>query len=150
MMRRLAATCLALAALLGAGGIASAQSEKWNQAKATALAGELVNSVSNLEQQLQNNAQAGDPFMEETVWQVGDSLGLLQFEATRLQALLASGKGMKPTLPAYKRLQQLHRECQAYTGQFQQTAILTPSLDKARAALQALSAYYPPQPALTQ
>jgi len=145
MTRLLAAlVCLVLA------GAASAQTEKWNQAKATALAGDLVNSVSNLEQQLQNNAQAGDPFMEETIWQVGDSLGLLQFEAIRLQALLSSGKGMKQTLPCYKRLQQLHRECQAYTGQFQQTAILAPSLDKAKTALTKLAAYYPPQPALTQ
>jgi hypothetical protein len=148
-MKRFAVVSLTALALFAA-GTAAAQTAKWDQAKVTALAGDLANSVSNLQNQLQNNAQAGDPFMEETVWQVGDSLGLLEFEATRLQALLQSGKGMKQTLPAYKRLQQLHRECQAYTGQFQQTAILTPSLAKAKAALSMLSAYYPPQPALTQ
>jgi hypothetical protein len=148
-MKRLAFVSLTALALFAAAA-ASAQTEKWNQAKVTALAGDLVNSVSNLQNQLQNNAQAGDPFMEETVWQVGDSLGLLEFEALRLQALLTSGKGMKQTLPAYKRLQQLHRECQAYTGQFQQTAILSPPLTKAKAALTSLAAYYPPQPALTQ
>ena len=148
-MKRFVVVSLTALALFAAGP-AAAQTAKWDQAKVTALASDLANSVSNLQNQLQNNAQAGDPFMEETVWQVGDSLGLLEFEAIRLQALLQSGKGMKQTLPAYKRLQQLHRECQAYTGQFQQTAILTPPLAKAKAALSMMSAYYPPQPALTQ
>jgi len=135
------APCALLAATTG-----SAQTQKWDQPKVTALSSELVGAVSNLQSSLQNSVQAQDPVMQETVFQVGDSLGLIEFEAARLEALLKSGKGMKATLPAYKRLQQLHREClDEAQGQLQVTAFLQPPLTKAKATLAALAAYYPPQ-----
>src|SRR5262245_39229948 len=143
-MRRFAVVLAAVCALAGS---ASAQSAKWDQAKVTAISGDLVNAVANLQNNLQNSAQAGDPMMEELVYQVGDSLGLIEFEAMRLNALLKSGKGMKATLPAYKRLQQLHRECvDEAQGQMQVSTFIAPPLAKAKAALSLLAAYYPPQP----
>lgn len=144
-MRRFALMCALAVFALVAAATASAQSQTWDQAKVTALSGELANAVSNLQSSLQNSAQAQDPVMQETVFQVADSLGLIEFEAARLNALLKSGKGMKETRPAYRRLQQLHRECvDEAQGQLQVTSFLKPSLDRAKNTLTALAAYYPP------
>ena len=140
-----AGSCIALLALTVAGAV-RAQTAHWDQAKVTAISGDLVSAVANLQNNLQNSAQAGDPAMEELVYQVGDTLGLIEFEATRLNALLQSGRGMKATLATYKRLQQLHREAtDEAQGQMQVSAFIAPPLAKAKAALALLSAYYPPQ-----
>jgi hypothetical protein len=124
--------------------IAGAQAEKWNQEKVTALSAELMSSVSGLQTNLQNSSQAMDPMMEDTVAQVSDGLGLLEFEAIHLNALLKSGKGLKATLPAYRRLQALHSELLGYSGQVAITQLLSPPLTKAKTALTQLAAYYPP------
>ena len=144
-MTRLAVASLVSLALLLAGA-ARAQTEKWNQEKVTALSGELMSSVSGLQNALQNSAQAQNPLLEDTLAQVGDLLGLFEFEATHLNALLASGKGLRATLPAYKRLQELHAELTPYGGQVELSAFLAPPVAKAKAALTALAKYYPPQP----
>jgi hypothetical protein len=144
MKRLVAASLFALA--LFAAGAASAQTEKWNQEKVTALSTELVSSVSGLQNALQNSNQAQNPVMEDTVAQITDTLGLFEFEATHLNALLKSGKGLKSTLPAYKRLQELHSELTGFSGQIEMTAMLTPPITKAKTTLTKLAAYYPPTP----
>ena len=144
MSRFAVAAFVSLALLVAAA--AGAQSEKWNQEKVTALSAELMNSVSGLQNDLNNSSQAMDPMMEDTVAQVSDGLGILEFEAIHLNAMLKSGKSLKKTLPAYKRLQELHSELMGYSGQIAITAFLSPPLTKAKAALTKLAAYYPPQP----
>jgi hypothetical protein len=141
MSRFAFAASVSLALLVA--GAAGAQTEKWNQEKLTAISAELVSSVSGLQNDLNNSAQAMDPMMEDTVAQVSDGLGLLEFEAIHLNALLKSGKGLKATLPAYRRLQELHSELMGYSGQIAIGAFLSPPLTKAKAALTKLAAYYP-------
>jgi hypothetical protein len=144
MSRFAVAVSVSLALLVA--GAAGAQTEKWNQQKVTALSGELMNSVQGLQTDLENSSQAMDPMMEDTVAQISDALGILEFEAIHLNAMLKSGKGLKKTLPAYKRLQEIHSELMGYQGQIAITAFLSPPLTKAKTALAKLAAYYPPQP----
>jgi len=144
-MKRLVAVSLFALALFAAGA-ATAQTEKWKQEKVTALSAELVSSVSGLQTAFQQSNQAQDPMMQETVAQILDSLGLLEFEAIHLNAMLKSGAGLTGTLPAYRRLQELHSELMGYSGQVAITAFLSPPLTKAKATLTKLAAYYPPAP----
>ena len=139
-MARFAAAFVCLALLAAS---ASAQTEKWSQEKVTALSGQLASAVSGLQNGLQNGSQTWDPMMEDAVYQASDALGLFEFEATQLNALLKSGKGMKQTLPTYRRLQELHTELQAFKGQVGLSDFLKPPLDKAKAVLTQLAAYYP-------
>ena len=123
-MKRLAVASLFTLALFAAGA-APAQTEKWNQEKVTALSAELVSSVSGLQTAFQNSTQAQDPVMQETVAQVVDGLGLLEFEALHLNSMLKSGQGLKSTLPAYRRLQEFHGELMGYSGQVAISAFLS-------------------------
>lgn len=142
MKRIVAASLLALFAA----GAAPAQTEKWSQEKVTALSAELMNSVSGLQTAFQQSNQAQDPMMQETVAQIVDGLGLLEFEAIHLNAMLKSGAGQTGTLPAYRRLQEFHSELMGYSGQVAITAFLSPPLTKAKTTLTKLAAYYPPTP----
>jgi hypothetical protein len=128
-----------------------AQTEKWNQAKVTALAGELSNAVSGLRNALMNSAQwQAESAMDDTLWGVSEDLRMIDFGAMSMNADLAKGAGMKQTLPAYMRLQQIHRELSQYKGQMDVGAFLAPPLAKAKGILAQLAAYYPAQPKLTQ
>jgi hypothetical protein len=50
-----------------------AQTENWNQAKVTALAGELSNAVSGLRDALMNSAQwQAESAMDDTLWGVSE------------------------------------------------------------------------------
>jgi hypothetical protein len=129
---------------------ASAQAEKWNQAKVTALAGVLASAVSGLRNALMNSEQWQVQTQEPELWGVADDLRMIEFEATNMSADLAKGAGMNQTLHAYVRLQQLHREISQYKGQVPVGDFLAPPLAKAKAVLTKLAAYYPPQPALTE
>lgn len=148
MRRAILGSLVAFACLLALD--ASAQTEKWNQAKVSALAGELVNAVSGLQNALMASQQWQTWSGENSVWGVTDDLRLMEFEAISLNADLAKGAGMNQTLPAYMRVQQIHRETAQYQGQMDVSAFLAPPLAKAKAVLAKLAAYYPPQPKLTQ
>lgn len=150
-MRGYAAALVCTILSASSAGSALAQSAKWDQVKVSALSSELVQAVTNLQNSLENSAQAMNPETQETVFQVADALGLIEFEAARLNMQIRKGKGMRETLPTFKRLQQLHREAQEdVAGQLQVSAFLAPSLAKAKAALTQLAAYYPPQPGVSQ
>lgn len=144
MKRLVTAPLFALA--LFAAGAASAQTEKWSQEKVTALSAELVSSVSGLQTAFQQSNQAQDPVMQETVAQIVDGLGLLEFEAIHLNAMLKNGAGQTGTLSAYRHLQEFHSELMGYSGQVAITAFLSPPLTKAKTTLTKLAAYYPPAP----
>ena len=149
MRRAIIGSFVAFGLLLASDG--TAQTEKWNQAKVTALARELSNAVSGLRNSLMNSDQwqnwsAGN----DTLWGVSEDLRIIEFEAMSMNADLAKGAGMKQTLPAYTHLQQIHRELAQYNGQMDVGAFIAPPLAKAKAVLAQLAAYYPAQPKLTQ
>jgi hypothetical protein len=129
---------------------ARSQTEKWDQAKVTALAGELANAVSGLRNSLMNSEQWQVQSQDPALWGVAEDLRMIEFEAISMNADLAKGAGMNQTLPAYMRLQQIHRELSQYQGQVDVGAFLAPPLAKAKGVLVRLAAYYPPQPKLTQ
>src|SRR5262245_57963820 len=144
-MRRIAiAACAALALFLA--GAASAQTEKWDQKKVTALSAQFMNAVSGLQTALRQNPQMQDPTQEYTLGAVTDTLNLLEFESTHLNAMLTKGAGMRGTLHAYYRLQELVQELVPYQGQVMLTDFLTPPIQKGRTALVELAKYYPPVP----
>jgi hypothetical protein len=130
---------------------AGAQTQKWDQAKVTALAGQLSSALSGLRNALMNSAEWQASYaIDDTLWGVAEDLRMMEFEATQMNADLTNSAGMKQTLPAYVHLQQLHREVSQYQGQMAVGAFLAPPLAKAKGLLAQLAAYYPPQPKLTQ
>ena len=145
LMRRALIGSLVASVLLFALGAQA--TEKWDQAKVTALAGELANSVSGLRQALMNsdqwqNLSASDP----SLWGVAEDLRMIDILAMNMNADLSNGAGMAQTLPAYLHIQEIHSELSTYQGQIYYTQFLAAPLAKAKASLAALAAYYPPHP----
>jgi len=126
-----------------------AQTQTWDQAKVTSLAGELTNAVSGLRDSLRNSAQWQIwTEADDSLYGIAEDLRMMESEAISLNADLAKGEGMKQTQPAYMRVQQIHRELAQYKGQVDVGAFLAPPLAKAKAVLAQLAVYYPAQPKL--
>ena len=71
------------------------------------------------------------------------NLRWIESEAISLHAMLAQGEGMDATRNSFRRIQSLRRETESLAQRAQATAFTQPALDKAKAALTELSAYYP-------
>ena len=128
-----------------------AQTQTWDQAKVTSLAGDLANAVSGLRDSLRSSAQWQVwSETDESLYGIAEDLRMIESEAMSLNADLAKGEGMKQTQPAYMRVQQIHRELAQYKGQVDVGAFLAPPLAKAKAVLAQLAVYYPAQPKLVQ
>ena len=145
MRRAIVGSLVAFALLVAEGALG--QTAKWDQAKVTSLAGDLSNSVSGLRQALMNsdqwqNLSGSDP----ALWSVAENLRMMDNLAMNMNADLSNGAGMAQTLPAYMRIQQIHRDLAQYQGQIYITQFLAGPLAKAKANLAQLAAYYPAQP----
>lgn len=144
-MLRLAARSLfavALALFVAAHAVAMTA---WDQAKVTAIAGDLEKSVGGLRDALRNSPQWTSSPQKQILYQIRDNLRWIESEASSLHAMLANGEGMEATLNSFKRIQSLKRETQYLAQQTQVTAFTQPALDKAKGALDQLAAYYPPE-----
>jgi len=84
--------------------------------------------------------------MDASLWGVAEDLRMMDNLAMNMNADLSKGAGMSETLPAYMRIQQIHRELFQYKGQIFITDFLAGPLAKAKANLAMLAAYYPAQP----
>jgi hypothetical protein len=120
----------------------------WDQAKVAAIAKELEQSVDGLRNALRDSPQWTTPAAPRAVlYQIRDNLRWMESEAISLHAMLAKGEGQEATLNSYRRIQQLRRETQDLAQRAQTTAFIQPALDKAKAALDQLAAYYPAEAA---
>jgi hypothetical protein len=144
-MLRLAVRSLALVLALFVATQAAALTP-WDQAKVTSIAKDLVTSVNGLRDALRNSPQWTYPAGPRAVlYQIRDNLRWIESESISLHAMLAQGEGMDATQNSYRRIQSLKRETEDLAQRAQATAFTEPALAKAKAALDQLSAYYPPQ-----
>lgn len=144
MLRLVARPLCTVALALCVAGHAIAMTA-WDQAKVTELAGQLESSVSGLRDAIRNSPQWTFSQQKQILYQIRDNLRWIESEATSLHAMLASGEGQEATLNSFKRIQSLKRETQYLAQQTQTTDFTQPALDKAKSALDALAAYYPPE-----
>ncbi len=100
----------AFVSVLGAAG-ARAELATWDQARVTKYAEELAVATDDLRQSLesigiQNIANANE------LYQVQDTVKLLDTASEGLAAALKNGKGRDETLPRYKRVELLRRDAE--------------------------------------
>jgi hypothetical protein len=101
----------AAAAFLLAAGAASAELAKWDQARVAKYAEELSVATTDLKQSLdgvgiQNFAQ------QNALYQVKDTVEMLNRAAAGLAEALKSGKNREETMPRYRRLKSLQRDAE--------------------------------------
>lgn len=99
------------AAWLLAGGAANAELATWNQERVAKYAAELKEATAALKQAIdgvgiQNAAQ------QNALYQVEDTVQMLDTAANGLDHALRSGKGRDETLPRYRRLKSLQRDAE--------------------------------------
>jgi len=109
MFRGIAAAVVAAFAVTA--GAASAELAKWDQPRVTKYAEELAVATRDLKQALedvgiQNFAQ------QNAMYQVKDTVKMLDTAASGLAEALKSGKGLDETMPRYKRIKTLQRDAQ--------------------------------------
>lgn len=102
---------VATAALSITAGAASAELATWEQERVAKYAGELVVATGELRQALdsvgiQNFAQ------QNAMYQVKDTVKILDTAATGLAEALKSGKGRDETMPRYRRVESLRRDAE--------------------------------------
>ena len=104
------ACATAFVSAIGAGG-ARAELAKWDQARVTKYAEELAIATDELREALesvgiQNETQAN------ALYQVQDTVQMLNTASTGLAEALKSGKGRDETMPRYKRVEILRRDAE--------------------------------------
>jgi hypothetical protein len=110
MFRGVLAAAGATAFLITAGA-ASAELAKWDQARVAKYAAELKVATADLKQALegvgiQNVAQ------QNAMYQVKDTVEMLDTAANGLDHALKSGKGREETMARYKRVESLRRDAE--------------------------------------
>jgi hypothetical protein len=111
MSSRILAAAATAAFLISAGAAGAEQLAAWDQARVTKYGKELTVATDNLRRALdavgiQNIAQ------QNAMFQVKDTVRLLDTAAGGLASSLEAGKGREETLPRYKRLQVLRRDAE--------------------------------------
>jgi len=101
----------AAAAFFVTAGAASAELAKWDQARVSKYAAELTAATADLKQALdgvgiQNFAQ------QNAMYQVKDTVKMLDTASSGLAEALKNGKGHDETLPRFKRVQALRRDAE--------------------------------------
>jgi len=137
---------LALVQILYFAPLASAQTQKWDQAAATEAAGKLGSSIGGLRDVLQGSPQLQQLATRRVMYEIMDNLRQMEFMSDSLFARLKNGEGMEETLPTYNKLQQTHRYTEVLAQKVDITAVTKPKLDEAETWLAKLAPYYPAQP----
>ena len=102
---------VAAVALVISAGAASAELATWDQKRVAKYGSELAAATADLRKTLdavgiQNLAQ------QNSLFQVKDTVKMLDTAASGLAESLANGKGREETLPRFKRLQSLRRDAE--------------------------------------
>ncbi len=144
-MGRLIVGFVAAFALLVASG-ASAQTEKWDQAKVTAVAAEFESAVSGLREAAKQSVQWTMAPDKAPLYQVLQDLRQIEWLAQSLHADLAKGEGLEATTPVYMEMVETRNYAKADAMFVDVVASVKPKLDASRAAFAKLSAFYPATP----
>lgn len=142
---RFALLALALATFVAAR--ASAQTEAWNQEKATALASELEKAVSGLRDSVRKSPNWEIPGQKKTLNQIMRKLRSIESESLSLHAKLVKGATMEDTRLSYERIQRLRRDAVVEARKTDVSAFTQPKLDRANEVLNQLAPMYPAEPA---
>ncbi len=98
-------TAMALAVLLIAPSVATAELLPWDQEKVTAIAAELTPATGALRQSLR---QKPPPTLGQTgrraFWRLRDQLRSIETTSRRLHNALLAGEGREETFPIYRRM----------------------------------------------
>ncbi|MBW2316464.1 MAG: hypothetical protein JRH10_20055 [Deltaproteobacteria bacterium] len=143
--------CIASLAVAGVAGAApqeagEAPATAWDQAKVTALAGELSAAVKGIRTAVRQTGSPSIGSMQSRHFhQFKDKLRLIESESRHLASELAEGQGLEPTLPAYRHLRLLVRDARELARSLFIGKQTQDRIDVGRAKLDALAAYYPPE-----
>ena len=137
---------LALTQVLCFAPLASAQTQKWDQAATTDAANKLEAAISGLRDILQASPQLQAIATRRYMYEIMDNLRQMEFLSQSLSSRLKKGEGLEETLPTYNKLQQIRRDTQVLAQKVDITAITRPKLDEAQTWLAKLEPYYPAQP----
>lgn len=151
MTRTARLLCIASLAVAGSafaaepeGAEAPAPASAWDQARVTALAGELRDAVKGIRQAVR---QAGSPnrgsMQSRKFHNFSDTLRLIESESRHLAAELESGQGLEETWPAYRHLQLLVRDARELSQHLFIEKPIQDQIVAGRTKLDALAAYYP-------
>ena len=129
------------AALFVTGGAASAELAEWSQERVAKYAAELKVATTELRRALegigiQNVAQ------QNAMYQVRDTVEMLDTAANGLDHALKSGKGRDETLPRFKRVQTLRRDAERQGQRADIPEAVFEKVFHVGAALQKLRPYY--------
>lgn len=137
----------ALVALGLAAGGAQAQpapaAPTWDQAKVSALAGELAAAVKDLRQDVRQQPQPSLGSMQSRAYHnFRDDLRLIESEAKELASSLTAGAGHDETLPIVKRMESLIRDARDESRRLLIPQSTQDKIAAARTAYQQILPYY--------
>jgi hypothetical protein len=142
--RRLFLAALMLAVALP---IASARADlaKWDQAKVTALGGQLADAAKNLQDVFYNHPPASVGSGQSRDYQrLKQTLRRLRMEADQYKGDLDKGAGQEETAPQYDDVMMSVRDAREIASRMFTTQDMKDAASKARAVLNQLAPYYDP------
>ncbi len=120
---------------------AAGETLEWDQARVTALAGELHDSVKDLRSEMRSQPRDIGSMRASAYYRLLDNLRLIGRESRYLHEALKSGASREETLPSYTRIARLRRDCaEEMRRQFLGTVALE-RIDRAQSTVKQMDAY---------
>jgi hypothetical protein len=127
--------------------LASAQTQKWDQAAVTQISVDLEKALSGLRDIVRSSPQFQVPSSRRAyLFEILENLRNMEFMAQSLTVRLKNGEGLEETTPTYNKMQQIRRDTEVIARKVDITAVVQPKLDLAREQLAKMAPYYPTQP----
>ena len=138
----ISASIVALASVLfAAPGIA--EPTAWDEAEVAKLAQQLVVEVAAIKENIAGRRDEADP--QSARWVVLDDLMQLQHRVVAFEGLVRAGQGRENTEPVFRRIQTAVDNARRDAPAFPEVQKQREHIDRAAAALTALSSYYETQ-----
>ena len=122
--------------------VAPADQAVWDQARVTDLAGKLHQGLSGLRDEMRTVSQDLGSGRAAAYYRLLDNLRVLERETRYLHRSLDSGSSRQVTLPAYRRIAMLRRDC---AEEMERLFLSKPALDRistSRTIIEQLNPYY--------
>lgn len=115
---------------------------EWDQARVTALAGQLHDGVKGLRKEIRSQSRDIGTMHAWAYYRLLDDLRLIDRESRYLHQALESGASRDETLPTYARIAALRRDC---AEEMRRQPLQGPALDRierARSIVEEMDPYY--------
>ena len=131
-----------LLALLLPLAAAAEETAEWDQARVTALAGELHEGVKGLRDEIRSQTRDIGTMQASAYYRLLDNLRLIERESRYLHRALESGASREETLPAYARIAMLRRDCAEEMRRQFLVATALERIARARSIVKQMDPYY--------